>query len=148
MILDDYPGVGSESSTAFFDANEAEEFFGPRAKTLPREERKKPGSSNATRAENVLDAPRARARPGASGSGRTYSPGDHVRLRPGVRRSNGLDLVYAGAAATVEHVLEDIDGRTCLAVTIDADPAAELHRWYGRYYYYFEDEVEPMGARK
>jgi hypothetical protein len=28
------------------------------------------------------------------------------------------------------------------AVTIDDDPAAELHDWYGRYHYYRSDEVE------
>jgi hypothetical protein len=138
MILDDYPGVVSESSAAFFDASEADEFFGPRAKTLTRDEHRHRGGP---------EAPRARPRIGASGSVPAFAPGDHVRLRPGTRRKDA-QLLYAGAVATVEQVLEDIDGRTCLAVTIDDDPAGELHRWYGRYHYYFEDEVEPIGARR
>jgi hypothetical protein len=27
---------------------------------------------------------------------------------------------------------------------MDDDPAADLHRWHGRYHYYYPDEVEPI----
>ena len=38
----------------------------------------------------------------------------------------------------------DVDGEPHLAVTLDDDPAAELHDWYGRYHYYRCDEVERL----
>ena len=64
------------------------------------------------------------------------------------RRTDAQDLLYAG---------HDRDRRrdpprrrrhaSSSRVTIDDDPAAELHDWYGRYHYYRIDEVErPMTA--
>jgi hypothetical protein len=41
-------------------------------------------------------------------------------------------------------VFRDVDGGTHVAVTIDDDPAAELHDWYGRYFYFRPEEVEPL----
>jgi hypothetical protein len=76
-----------------------------------------------------------------------FARGQRVRLRPntnGGRRTDAQDLLYTGYSATIEAVLEDIDGREYLAVTIDDDPAAELHRWYGRFHHYYPDEVEPL----
>ena len=70
--------------------------------------------------------------------------GARVRLCPGKRRTDAQDLLFAGRSATVEAVLRDAEGREYLAVTIDDDPAAELHRWYGRFHYYRPDEVEPL----
>ena len=33
-----------------------------------------------------------------------------------------------------------------VAVTVDADPAAsDLHDWYGRAFFFYPDEVEPIG---
>jgi hypothetical protein len=81
------------------------------------------------------------------GRGRTSTslrPGDRVRLRAPSGRTDAQDLLYAGRTATVRQVREDVDGRVWLAVTIDGDPAAELHDWYGRYHHYAEDEVEPI----
>jgi hypothetical protein len=39
-------------------------------------------------------------------------------------------------------VMQDVDGRDCLAVTIDDDPATELYRAQGRFLYFYRDEVE------
>ncbi len=74
-----------------------------------------------------------------------FRPGNRVRLRPGVRRTDAQDLLFAGRVATVEKVMLDVDGRELLGLTIDDDPAAALHRWYGRFHYYGLDEVEPLG---
>ena len=65
-----------------------------------------------------------------------------VTLRPR-KGTDAQDLLYAGMSATVEAVVRDVDGEPHLLVTIDGDPAAELHRWYGRFHYYRLDEVEP-----
>jgi hypothetical protein len=72
--------------------------------------------------------------------------GRRMRLRPSPRRTDAQDLLYAGRVATVEKVVEDVDGRVMLAVTVDDDPAAEFHRWYGRFHYYGLDEVEMLEA--
>jgi hypothetical protein len=33
-------------------------------------------------------------------------------------------------------------------VTVDGDPSAELHRWYGRFLYYRLDEVELLAPEE
>ena len=71
--------------------------------------------------------------------------GSRVLMRPGSRRADAQDLFLAGRTAIVEAVLEDVDGNVHLAVTPQDDPAAELHRWHGRYLYFAPDEVEPIG---
>jgi len=40
-----------------------------------------------------------------------------------------------------------VEGDTYLAVTLEDDPAAELHRWYGRFQYFGIDEVEPLPVK-
>ncbi|MQA85706.1 MAG: hypothetical protein GEV03_14050 [Streptosporangiales bacterium] len=77
--------------------------------------------------------------------------GTRVRLRPGgsvpsgtgsPRRTDAQDMFVEGRTATVQAVFFDIDGGCYLAVTLDDDPAAEMHGWYGRYLYFTLDEVE------
>ncbi|MBS2026292.1 MAG: hypothetical protein JST54_00185 [Deltaproteobacteria bacterium] len=80
--------------------------------------------------------------PRASPGGLTR--GSRVRLRASSRRTDAQDCLFVGCVATVEAVMTDVDGRAYVAVTLDQDPAAELHRWYGRYQYYALDEVEPL----
>jgi hypothetical protein len=70
--------------------------------------------------------------------------GARVRLRPRARGGDAHDMFLAGRTATVEAVLLDVDGSRRLAVTLDDDPGADLHRWYGRYYYFSPDEVSPL----
>jgi len=70
--------------------------------------------------------------------------GSKVTLRPGHRRTDAQDIFLAGMIATVEGVFSDVDGDQHVAVTIDDDPAAELHQWHGRFLYFHPDEVEPV----
>ncbi|MER7935754.1 MULTISPECIES: hypothetical protein [unclassified Streptomyces] len=72
--------------------------------------------------------------------------GSAVRLRPRGRGADAQDMFLAGRSATVAAVFHDVDGSTHLAVTVDDDPAAELHGWYGRFHYFRPDEVEPLGG--
>jgi hypothetical protein len=51
-------------------------------------------------------------------------------------------MFLAGMTATIEAVLQDVDGHDCLAVTVDDDPASDLFRVHGRYLYFYPDEVE------
>lgn len=70
--------------------------------------------------------------------------GSRVRLRPRVRGADAQDMFLAGRTAEVAAVLHDVDGSVHLAVTLDDDPAAELHSWYGRFHYFRPDELEPL----
>lgn len=69
-----------------------------------------------------------------------------MRLRPGARRTDAQDMFLDGLSATVRSVLRDVDGRVCLAVTVDDDPAADLHVAKGRFLYFYVDEVERVDA--
>ena len=70
------------------------------------------------------------------------SRGSKVRLRPGARRTDAQDMFLDGLTATVQAVLYDVDETGYLAVTVDDDPATELHEFFGRYRYFNPDEVE------
>jgi hypothetical protein len=159
IILYDHPRVAPESPGDLFDATEIDEILSLRTATLTDEERREARGTDP-RAAAILD--RVAALPpetwerlhgalrdlrGAEMVPR-HRVGDRVRLRPGVRRTDAQDLLYAGRTATVREVKRDVDGRVFLAVTIDGDPAAELHDWYGRYHHYAADEVELLEAEE
>ena len=69
--------------------------------------------------------------------------GTRVVLRP-TRRADAQDMFLAGQVAVVTAVLSDVDGETHVAVVLEDDPAADLHDWYGRYWYFAPDELEPL----
>jgi hypothetical protein len=77
-------------------------------------------------------------------SGGAYQQGSRVRLRPRVRGTDAHDMFLAGRTAQVVEVLHDVDGTEFLAVTVDDDPGAELHQWYGRTRHFRLDEVVPL----
>ncbi|WP_458248385.1 hypothetical protein [Streptomyces sp. MAI_2237] len=72
--------------------------------------------------------------------------GSRVRLRPRRRGADAQDMFLAGRTAEVAAVFHDVDGSVHLAVTLEDDPAAELHTWYGRFHYFRPDELEPLGS--
>ncbi len=76
-------------------------------------------------------------------NGIRISRGSKVRLRPS-RRADAQDIFFAGKVATVTSVHEDVEGNQHVGVTVDDDPAADLHDWYGRYLYFAPDEIEPL----
>ena len=49
-----------------------------------------------------------------------------------------------GMRATVQAVVHDVDGGVHVAVSVDADPAAELQTAHGRFRYFRPDELEPV----
>jgi hypothetical protein len=53
-------------------------------------------------------------------------------------------MFLAGRTAQVAEVLHDVDGTVFYAVTVDDDPGADLHQWYGRTRHFRPDEVEPV----
>jgi len=77
--------------------------------------------------------------------GVAITKGSQVRLLP-VRRADSMDFFLLGKVATVEAVFESVDDETFVAVTIDDDPASDVHRAAGRYFYFQPDELEPVDA--
>jgi hypothetical protein len=78
--------------------------------------------------------------------GVSVGAGSRVRLRPTGRGADAQDMFLVGRTAQVAAVFHDVDGSTHLAVTVDDDPASELHTWYGRFHYFRPDELEPLGS--
>ncbi|MCC2274483.1 hypothetical protein LKL35_03390 [Streptomyces sp. ET3-23] len=70
--------------------------------------------------------------------------GSPVLLAPRRHGTDAQDMFLAGRTARVAAVFHDVDGGVQLAVTVDDDPAAELHGWYGRFHYFRPDEVRPL----
>jgi hypothetical protein len=71
--------------------------------------------------------------------------GSIVRVHPS-RRADAQDLFFADQVARVTAVLSDVDGDVHVAVVLVDDPAVDLHDWYGRYFYFAPDELEPLAA--
>jgi hypothetical protein len=78
--------------------------------------------------------------------GQVIGRGARVCLRPRGHGTDAHDMFLAGRSGVVHAVLRDVDGSTRVAVTVDDDPAAELHEWYGRFFHFSPDEIEPIGG--
>jgi hypothetical protein len=150
IILYDHPRVAPESAGDLFDATEIDEILTLRTLTLTDEEKRQARATDAHVAgviDRVDHLPPERLAQ-LHGAIRSLEPalqvGHRVRLKPGARRTDAQDMFLAGRVATVQAVLRDIDGRACVAVTVDDDPAAEINLWHGRYHYFHTDELEAM----
>jgi hypothetical protein len=76
-------------------------------------------------------------------AGVNVARGSLVRVHPS-RRADAQDLFFAGQVARVNAVLSDVDGGTHVALVLVDDPAADMHEWYGRYFYFAPEELEPL----
>jgi hydrogenase maturation protease len=77
--------------------------------------------------------------------GTLLTQGSRVRLRP-TRRADSMDLFLAGRVARVEGVYRDVEDVAWVAVSLEGDPASDLHSSHGRFFYFYPDEVEPLEA--
>lgn len=167
IILYDHPRVAPESPGDLFDATEIDELLTLRTATLTAAEKRLARATDA-RAKAIIDrvdtmppevwdrlhgamrdlyeAEMCPKRPRVGQS--AFTVGQRVRLCPGKRRTDAQDALFAGCIATIAEIKHDIDGRELLAVTIDDDPGAELHQWYGRFHHYYTDEVEPLEPQR
>jgi len=75
------------------------------------------------------------------------SRGSLVRVHPS-RRADAQDLFFADQIARVTAVVSDVDGGVHIALVLVDDPAADLHDWYGRYFYFAPDEVRPLTSEE
>jgi hypothetical protein len=158
IIMYDHPHVAPESAGDLCDATEIDELLMLRTRLLTDDEKREARATDP-RAAAIVD--RADALPDAylarmHGASRDVLAGEmipairgvregaKVRLLPPKRRTDAQDLLYVGKIATVVELRDDVDGTRFLGVTIDDDPAAELHRWQGRCHYYRLDEVEVL----
>jgi hypothetical protein len=73
--------------------------------------------------------------------------GSAVRLHP-KRRADAWDMFLIDKVATVRAVHQDLEDVTYVAVTVDDDPASDLHEWYGRSFFFYPDEIEPLEAAR
>jgi hypothetical protein len=76
--------------------------------------------------------------------GARVTAGSRVRLHPRRHGGDAQDVFLAGRTATVDRVLDDVDGSRFLAVTLDDDPGADLLADYGRHYHFTPDEIEAV----
>jgi hypothetical protein len=157
IILYDHPRVAPESPGDLFDATEIDEILTLRTRALTDDEKREARATDARAAALIdrIDAMPAEQMARLHGAVRppdaavaprraAWAAGDRVRLRPGARRADVQDMFLDGQIATVEAVMADVEGRECLAVLVDADPATELLRWHGRHLYFYPDEVEAL----
>jgi hypothetical protein len=173
VILYDYPSIAPESRGDFFDGTEIDELLTLRVLTLTDAEKQEARALDE-RARAVIDrcdASGAADLAALHGTIRelTAHPddpvpewsdpgldavvvgenwvtaGDKVRLRPS-RRADVHDMFLDGLIATVARVVNDVDGNTHVAITIDDDPAADLMNAHGRYRYFAPDELEIVEA--
>jgi hypothetical protein len=161
IILYDFPRIAAASKAHTFDATEIDELLMLSLASLSDEEKREARAAHPyvrqliERAE-ALDADTQRALHGeltgapiAAGDERVtiagveVSRGSHVRVHPKGRADVWDDLVR-GMTARVNAVHTDFDGKRYVGVVFDADPASDLHEWYGRSFFYGADEVEPL----
>ncbi|MBC5805674.1 MAG: hypothetical protein DLM53_07945 [Candidatus Eremiobacter antarcticus] len=76
--------------------------------------------------------------------GKRIATGSRVRLQP-ARRADAWDMFLAGRTARVTGVFEDFENQHYVAVSVDDDPASEMHEWYGRHLFFYPNEIEPLG---
>jgi hypothetical protein len=168
IILYDHPAVAAQSPGALFDATEIDEILTLRVMTMTDEEKAEaratdprartivdrcdalsPGELQQLHGTRLDDSPwwdPATDEPGPDTvliDGVRVGKGSLVRVHPN-RRADAQDLFFAGQVAREPAVVSDVDGETHVALVLVDDPAADLHDWYGRYFYFAPDELEPL----
>ncbi|MEA2666885.1 MAG: hypothetical protein QOI11_3829 [Candidatus Eremiobacteraeota bacterium] len=76
-------------------------------------------------------------------NGVEVAKGSAVRLHP-KRRADAWDMFLNGKVATVQAIHQDLEDVMYVAVTVDDDPASDLHEWYGRSFFFYPEEIEPL----
>jgi len=163
IIMYDHPGVAPESPGDLFDAGEIDEILSLRTLTLTDAEKREARATDP-RAKAIVD--RVDALPeevfarlhGAVRSLRPVAPeddavtidgvrvtrGSRVRLAPRRSGTDAHDVFLRDRTARVQAVLLDVEDDRHVAVVLEDDPGADLHEWYGRYYYFAPAELIPI----
>jgi hypothetical protein len=166
VILYDYPQIAPESQGDMYDGTEIDELLTLSIAAMSDDEKRLARATDPLaralvdradhmprehyeRLHGAIRYLQATAGPAGSrqiqvGAARVAC-GSRVRLRPS-RRADVWDAFLHGKTARVTGVYDDVDGKTYVAVSVDDDPAHDLHEWYGRYLYFAPDEIEPLEA--
>jgi hypothetical protein len=131
------------------DSTEIDEILTLRTLTLTDEEKREARATD-DRAGAIVDRvealrPDELARLHGTFRAPDLAKGAKVRLHP-KRRADAQDIFLVGKLATIRDTLVDVDGRGYVAVTLDDDPGADLHLWYGRFLYFSPDEIELVAS--
>ena len=156
IILYDYPQIAPESRADSCDATEIDEILLLRVLTLSDAEKAELRQGDARCRAILARAEALSADELLRLHGRLHRPapdtssalraGQRVRLRPKAR-ADIFDIALAGRVATVRAVERDFEDRVHVSVTVDDDPGADLGTLGlpGHRFYFFLDEVEPLG---
>ncbi|MDB5041385.1 MAG: hypothetical protein JWN27_2111 [Candidatus Eremiobacteraeota bacterium] len=170
IILYDYPAIAAQTDADAFDATEIDELLTLSVLSLPDAERDEARATDpraraiVERAERFGAREIGRLHAGAllrSGAdpfatidvpaldcvfvdGTKVANGSAVRLHP-KRRADVWDMFLEGRSATVRAIHQDVEDVLYVAVTVDDDPASDMHEWYGRSLFFSPDEIEPLG---
>jgi hypothetical protein len=173
IILQDYPAIAPESPGDFFDATEMDEMLTLRVMTMTDQEKQEARATDPraraiiercdTIPPEIFERLHGAIRSLKSSEPETFfnppgyeperqsvevgaervSRGGRVRLAPR-RNADAQDLFLAGRIARVEAVHRDVEDRVYVAVTVEDDPAADIHRSFGRFFYFYPEELEPV----
>jgi hypothetical protein len=137
IVLYDHPelGLGGDADVA---GTELEDILSLRTLAAPDTHRR------------AQDRGRREPQPAVSGDGLIVDgirvgSGSRVRLRPH-RRTDAMDMFLRDQIATVARVYRTVEDRVYVAVTVDADPSADLNKVLERFLYFQPDEVQPLDA--
>jgi hypothetical protein len=142
IILYDFPRVAPQSTGETFDGTEIDELLMLSVNAMTDDEKREARATDPRAAAIVDRAEAMNARVQQSLHG-TVAIGSHVRVHP-KRRADAFDMFAEGRTARVRGVHDDVDGRRYVSVIFDDDPAADMHEWYGRSFFYEDDEVETV----
>lgn len=159
IILYDFPSVAEQSEGDTFDATEIDELMMLSVRSLSDDEREEAratdpraraivdraerfGPDDLTELHGVLDIPSMDC---VFVDGTKIAKGSVVRLHP-KRRADVWDAFLENKLATVRAIHQDVENQMYVAVTVDDDPASDMHHWYGRSLFFYPDEVEPAAA--
>jgi hypothetical protein len=160
IILYDFPAVASQSEGDNFDATEIDELMMLSVRSLSDAERREAratdpraraivdraerfGPTDLARLHGALETLDVPSMDCVFVEGTKIGKGSVVRLHP-KRRADIWDTFFENKVATVRAIHQDVENQMYVAVTVDDDPASELHEWYGRSLFFYPDEVEPV----
>ena len=172
IILYDFPVNAPQSEGDKFDGTEIDELLNLSILTMSDDEKREARATDP-RAATLIDRAQAMSaeqlarlhggvkfeegpafeteetQPGVAHlvvDGVRIAKGSHVRLKPS-RRADVWDSFLSGKTALVKGVYEDFERRRYVAVSVDDDPAREMHDWYGRSLFFYPEEIEPLAEQ-
>jgi hypothetical protein len=161
IVLNDFPRIARASPARTFDGTEIDELLMLSVHSLSEQEKAAARAAHpyvrelVERAEaldcDTLSTLHGELTGGATKPGEETVTIDGVQVGRGSRvrvqpkgRADVWDDIVRGMTARVNAVHTDFEGKRYVGVVFDADPAADVHEWYGRSFFYGPDELVPL----